>query len=516
MRHYQLLILSLFLLIVSTSNAQTKEPNLDSLNSYFAKSITDWKVPGMAIGIIKGDSLIFSKGYGYRNIKDKKPVTSQTIFPVASNTKAFTAAAIAILVDQGKLSWDTKVKSILPYFSLYDEYVTEHFTIEDLLSHRSGLKTFSGDLIWYGTTYSREQVVRKARLLSPVYDFRTKFGYSNIMYIAAGEIIAKVSGMTYDDFLKKHFFDELGMKNSYTSIDDLKDLENVCTPYNVINDETVAIELMNWDNIGGAGIINSNIEDMSKWIMLQLAKGTYNNKEIFSNIQSTKMLTPATNFTVSEGYNRMWPSTHFRSYGMGWSLMDYHGYKVVSHSGGYDGVITYSCFIPDANIGFVILTNSTSSLYNPISYKILDAFLSDENKDWSKLFLPYQLKGYTKEDIASKDNANNPSLKLKEYSGLYKSEIYGNAIIKKKGSKLHINLLRTNLWEGNAIKYDADTFVVEFAKVPSLPQGKIFFEIESEKVKSFKINIPNPDFHFDEFIFNKIDWVEIPEENTDN
>jgi len=512
MRLFQILLFIGFIALSINTNAQVKDTNLDSLDAYFAKSITDWKVPGMAIGIIKGDSLIFSKGYGFRNIEEEKPVTPQTIFPVASNTKAFTAASIAILVDQGKLSWDTKVKSILPYFSLYDQYVTEHFTIEDLLSHRSGLKTFSGDLIWYGTTYSREEVVRRARLLKPEYDFRTTFGYSNIMYIAAGEIIAKVSGMSYDDFLKKHFFDELGMKNSYTSIDDLKELENVCTPYNVINGETIKIELMNWDNIGGAGVINSNIEDMSKWIMLQLAKGTYNNKEIFTSKQSTKMLTPATNFTVSEGYNKMWPSTHFRSYGMGWSLMDYHGYKVVSHSGGYDGVITYTCFVPDANIGFVILTNSTSSLYNPISYKILDAFLSDENKDWSKLFLPYQLKGYYKEEIAEKENANDPSLKLKEYVGLYKSEIYGNASIKKKGGKLYVNLLRTNLWKGNAIKYDADTFIVEFTAVPSLPQGKIFFEVESGKVKSFKINIPNPDFHFDEFTFKKIDWVKLPEE----
>ena len=512
MKLLQILLFIGFAALSINTKAQVKDTNLDKLDAYFANSITDWKVPGMAIGIIKGDSLIFSKGYGFRNIKDQKPVTPQTIFPVASNTKAFTAASIAILVDEGKLTWDTKVKSILPYFRLYNDYVTEHFTITDLLSHRSGLKTFSGDLIWYGSKYSREEVVRKAALLQPEYEFRTKFGYSNIMYIAAGEIIAKMSGMTYDEFIKKHFFNELGMKNSYTSINDLKELDNVCTPYNVINDETIAIDLLNWDNIGGAGVINSNIEDMSKWIMLQLNKGTYNNKKIFTAGQSTKMLTPATNFAVSEGYNRMWPSTHFRSYGMGWSMMDYHGYKVVSHSGGYDGVITYTCFVPDANIGFVILTNSTSSLYNPISYKILDAFLSDENKDWSKLFLPYQLKGYKKEPIAAKENAAQPSLKLKEYTGIYKSEIYGNAMIKKKGKKLYVNLLRTELWEGNAITYDADTFIIEFKSVPSLPQGKIAFEIEDGKAKSFIINIPNPDFHFDEFVFKKMDWIDIPEE----
>ena len=512
MKFHNLLIISYFILYSILATAQVRDANIDNLNKYFAQSIEDWQVPGMAIGIIKGDSLIFSKGYGLRNIKKNKAVTPQTIFPVASNTKAFTAASIAILVDQGKLSWDTKVNSILPYFHLYNTYVTDHFTIEDLLSHRSGLKTFSGDLLWYGSSYSREQVVRHAALLQPEYEFRTTFGYSNIMYIAAGEIIAKISGISYEEFLKKHFFDKLGMTSSYTSIKDLEELDNVCTAYNVINNKTIAIDLLNWDNIGGAGIINSNIEDMSKWIMLQLNKGTYNSKEIFSRQQSIKMLTPATNFAVSEGYNKMWPSTHFRSYGMGWSLMDYHGYKVVSHSGGYDGVITYTCFVPDANIGFVILTNSTSSLYHAISYKILDAFLSDDNKDWSKLFLPYQLKDYKKEPIAAKENASKPSLKLKQYTGIYKSELYGNAMVKKKGKKLYVNLLRTKLWEGNAITYDADTFIIEFKAVPSLPQGKIAFKVKDGKAKSFKINIPNPDFHFDEFIFKKIDWIEIPED----
>ncbi len=515
MRLYKILVIAILVFTANTIKAQDINTKLDSLDKYFEQSIKDWKVPGLAVGIIKGDSLIFSKGYGYRNIKKEKEVNSQTIFPVASNTKAFTSAAIAILVDQGKISWDTKVSSILPYFHLYDKYVTDHFTIEDLLSHRSGLKTFSGDLLWYGTNYKRQEVIQKAHLLKPKYEFRTHFGYSNIMYITAGNLIAKVSGMTYDEFIKKHFFENLGMKNSYTSIEDLKNLKNVCTPYNYINDETIEIDLMNWDNIGGAGVINSNIDDMSKWIMLQLNKGTYNNKEVFSSKQSTKMLTPFTNFAVSEGYNKMFPSTHFRSYGLGWSLMDYHGFKVASHSGGYDGVITYTCFVPGANVGFVILTNSTSSLYNALSYKILDALLSNDNKDWSKLFLPYQLESYVKKDIPAKENPKAPSLDLKEYAGLYHSELYGNVLVKKKGKKLFVNMVRTNVFEGNAIAYDGDVFMLEFKQVPSLPQGTISFTIENNKAKSLIIDIPNPDFDFTEFTFEKIDWITIPEEKEE-
>lgn len=502
------------LLTIGQLNAQSWSSNVDSLDVYFAKSREQWKVPGLAVGIIKNDSLIFAKGYGYSNIAKKQAITPQTIFPIASNTKAFTAASIAILVDEGKLSWDTKVVDILPYFQMYDTYVTDNFTIADMLSHRSGLKTFSGDLLWYGTDYSREEVVKKLPYLKPAYYFRTTFGYSNIMYIAASEVIEKVSGITFEEFLKQHFFQPLGMKRTYTSIDDLKKVDNVCTPYNKINDDIIPIELLNWDNIGGAGILNSDIEDMSKWVMLQLNNGIWNGDTIFSPKQATEMRTPHTNFKVREGAKRYWPSTHFKAYGMGWSVEDYHGKLVVSHSGGYDGVITYTCLVPEENLGFVILTNSTNSLYNPLSYRILDSFLAQDTIDWASLFLPYQQRAETKTPIVIPEDAKDPSLKLKEYAGVYKSELYGNAAVTVKGRKMKVNLLHTLIWEGNIEKFNADTFTVEFKKVPALPQGYITFTIDksTNKVKSFIIDVPNPDFDFTEFTFEKIDWIEMPEE----
>ncbi len=511
--------INIFLLIVTILlsfqiKSQSWTTNIDSLDKYFARSRVQWDVPGLAVGIIKDDSLIFAKGYGYGNIAKKKEVNTQTIFPIASNTKAFTAAAIAILVDEGKLTWDTKVVDILPYFQLYDPYVTQHFTIADLLSHRSGLKTFSGDLLWYGSDYSREAVVRKLHMLKPKYEFRTKFGYSNIMYIAAGEIIAKVSGVTYEEFLQKHFFQPLGMKRTYTSVDDLKNVDNVCTPYNKVNDKIIPIEFLNWDNIGGAGILNSDIEDMSKWVKLQLNNGIWHNDTIVSPSQFNQMRSPHTNFMVSDLAKHYWPSTHFKSYGMGWSLEDYHGRLIVSHSGGYDGVITYTCLVPEEKLGFVILTNSTNSLYNALSYRILDNFLATDTIDWASLFLPYQQRVEKKTPIEIPENAIEPSFKLKEYAGLYKSELYGNALITVKAWKMKVNLLHTVLWEGNITKYNADTFIVEFTKVPSLPQGFITFTIDksTNTIQSFVIDVPNPDFDFTEFKFNKLDWVEIPED----
>ncbi len=507
--------LAFILLTFGQIYCQSWTKKLDSLNLYFSKSRTQWDVPGLAVGIIKDDSLIFAKGYGYSNIAKKEKVNSQTIFPIASNTKAFTAASIAILVDEGKLSWDTKVVDILPYFQLYNSYVTAHFTIADMLSHRSGLKTFSGDLLWYGTDYSRQAVIRKLPLLKDVYEFRTTFGYSNIMYIAAGEVVAKISGMSYEQFLRTHFFIPLNMNRTYTSIKDLKNIDNVCTPYNKVNDDIIPIHLLNWDNIGGAGIINSDIEDLSKWVRLQLADGIWYGDTIFSPQQANEMRSPHTNFKISAAYKQYWPSTHFRAYGMGWSVSDYHGRLIVSHSGGYDGVITYTCLVPEENLGFVILTNSTSSLYNPLAYKILDSFLAKDTVDWSSIFLPYQQRSEIKTPIIAPQNAQKPSLKLKEYAGIYKSKIYGNALITVKGHKMKVNLLHTNLWEGKIKKYNADTFIVEFPKVPSLPQGFITFTIDNtnNKVSSFVIDVPNPDFDFTEFTFQKMSWVEIPDED---
>ncbi len=505
LKKISILLTATFILLFFNSNSQDYNKITDSLDTYFSKSLAAWMVPGMAIGIIKDDSLIFAKGYGYRNIEQKKTVDANTIFPIASNTKAYTAAAMGILVDEGKINWDTKVKDILPYFKLYSDYVTEHFTITDLLSHHSGLVTFSGDLLWYGSDYSRQEVIKKLPLLKQEYEFRTTFGYSNIMYIAAGEVIAKVSGVSYEEFLQKHFFDKLEMNSTYTSITDLKNLDNVCTPYNKVNDKLIPIELLNWDNIGGAGCINSNVTDVSQWIKLQLHNGIWHGDTLISAAQIREMRSPHTNFKVSTGYQRYWPSTHFRAYGMGWSVSDYHGRQLVNHSGGYDGVITFTCLVPEENLGFVILTNSNSSIYNAMSYRILDAFLAKDTTDWSALFLPYQQRSEEHQPIAKRKNASAPSLPLKAYKGLYTSKLYGQAQIHIKGKQMKVQLLHTSLWNGNITTCNADTFVVEFKKVPSLPQGYIYFTLDDTKkaVKSFIIDVPNPDFDFTEFIFIK-------------
>ncbi len=504
--------LAIFLFLNLKVDAQPEiSKKLAGLDDYFGKALTDWEVPGMAIGIVKDDSLLFAKGYGVRHIGEKVSVDINTIFPIASNTKAFTSAAMAILVEEGKLSWDDKAIRYLPYFELYDPWVTANMTIRDLLCHRSGLETFSGDLVWYGSSYTREEVIKRAKYLEPTYEFRTHFGYQNIMFIAAGEIISKVSGKSWDDFIADRFFKPLQMNRSTTTISDFDELGNIAMPHTTNNDQVVSIPFMNWDNIGGAGAINCCVADMGEWLKLQLNQGKYNDKVIFSDESSQAMWSAHTVQNVSEGAKRLWPSLHFKAYGLGWSLFDYHGRKIVGHSGGYDGILSYTCLVPEENLGFVILTNRNSSLYYSLIYKILDTFLSDNTTDWSTKFLERtksfeeRKKQEKKEKEEARVRNTNSSLKLSEYTGTYHCSLYGDVEVKLENRKLVLYFIPTPGFIGILDHWHFDTFSIKLKNTPSLPEGSVQFILDTDgHANELRIDIPNPDFDFTELkLFRK-------------
>jgi len=375
---YTFIILSCSLNLAAQGSLKEKE-----LDAYFSEALVKWGVPGMAIAIIRNDSIVLMTGYGLRETGKPGKVDENTSFAVASNTKSFTASALAMLVDESKIKWDDKVVDYLPWFRLYDPYVSLNMTIRDLLSHHSGLETFSGDLIWYGSSYSRDEIIKRAANLKPHYGFRTTFGYSNIMYLTAGQIIASVSGLSWDEFISQRILQPLKMDHTNTSISKLDLKGNTAIPHNDVDENVIAIQYLNWDNIGPAGSINSTASDMIQWIKLQLNEGKLDDQILVSEKSLHELWSPQTIQRVSSSSERLWPSTHFKSYGMGWGLMDYHGKKIISHSGGYDGMISYTAFVPEANLGFVILTNKNSSLYYPLSYKILDTYLSSDTTDWS-------------------------------------------------------------------------------------------------------------------------------------
>ncbi|MDO8899632.1 MAG: serine hydrolase domain-containing protein, partial [Bacteroidales bacterium] len=402
-------------------SAQVHPAKLEFLDLYYQKAMENWNVPGMAIAIVSKDSVLYAKGFGVIDIYTKQAVDENTLFAVASNTKAFTAAALAMLVDQGKISWNDKVVKHLPFFALYDPYVTQNMTIRDLLTHRSGLKTFAGDLIWYGSTYTREDIIRKSRYLKPTFGFREQFGYSNLMYITAGEIVPAVTGISWDDYIKQNIMQPLGMERSTLHVSELAIKDNVAQPHTYVDGKLKAIPWMDWDNMGPAGSLISSASEMASWLQMNLNNGNFNGKSMISAARMFEMQSSNTINNVTQASLRRFPSTHFKSYGLGWSLMDYLGRKIVSHNGGYDGMISQTLFIPEENIGFVILTNALSNLYYPLMYQTLDVLLDNpEEKDWSVEILSLVKSG---EESQKKENERiqaerikntKPSLKLSD------------------------------------------------------------------------------------------------------
>lgn len=381
-------------LLWHTATRSFAQADLSKLDAYYQKALKDWNVPGMAIAIVKDDKVVFAKGYGVLDAKKGGKVDENTLFGIASNSKAYTAAALAILVDEGKLKWDDKVTKYLPYLQLYDPYVTQELTIKDLLSHRVGLETFSGDLLWYNTTYSRREILERAKFLKPTYGFRAGYGYSNVMFIAAGEVIEAISGKTWEQFIQERFFRPLGMTRSYTSVNQLKGVQNVATPHgNDPDRKPVPTYLTAWDSWNPAAGIFTSVKQDAEWLRLQLNRGTYQGKQIFSAASSHTMWTMHNPFPISPQAMEINPSVHFSGAGLGWMLNDFHGRKVVAHGGGHEGMNSRTVLVPEESLGIVILTNSMSSITGPLANYTIEQFLQiKDGRDWSQFSLDFMAK----------------------------------------------------------------------------------------------------------------------------
>jgi CubicO group peptidase (beta-lactamase class C family) len=486
--------------------------NLDKIEQYIENARKDWNIPGVAVAIVKDDSLVFSKGFGLSNVNTNEKVDGNTMFAIASNTKAYTAACLAMLVDEGKISWDDRVIDHLPWFELYDPYVTMNATIRDLLSHRMGLATFSGDLIWYGTTHSREEVVRRAKYLKPVTGFRSEWGYSNIMYLAAGLIVEKVSGQRWDDFVKERIFKPLGMTRAVTSISGLRGMKNVAMPHNDVKGTNLTIEYVDWDNIAPAGSIITSVNDHARWIKMQLNGGVAYGKPLFNADQQHEMWKPHSIEEFSSFAQKLWPGKHFELYGLGWSIFDYYGYKVVSHGGGYDGMISQTVLVPELKLGFVVLTNNNNSLPYALMYKLLDEYIKPaDRKDWSKVLLDFKKRREARqaEEAAKREKDRvktaKPSLPIEKYAGKYACDAYGSVTVSVKNGALRVDFDHTPIYKGKLSHWHFDTFEIVLEGVHSLSPGTCRFNLnERGEPESLRIEIINPDFDFTEFDFKKV------------
>ena len=489
-----------------------QDARLRELDQYAVKAMREWAVPGLALAIVKDDRVILAKGYGVRKLGESAPVDERTIFAIASNTKAFTAAALAILVDEGRIKWDDPVTKYLPGFQLYDPYVTRELTIRDLLSHRSGLQTFGGDLLWYETTYDRAEILRRVRFLKPASSFRSRYGYQNIMFLAAGQVVAAVTGQSWDDFVKERFLVPLGMTRTSTSIKAFQNTDNIAAPHNELDGRLRVVRYSNVDGMGPAAGINSSVADMARWLRLQLGRGAYEGRRFFSAARSREMWSPNTIVPISEQSERFNPTRHFYLYGLGWFLSDYHGRKVVSHTGGLDGMISQTGMMPEENLGVVILTNSETPLASLLMNKVFDTFLGVPARDWSTEMVAGYKQG--REGEAAEERrleavrvaGTKPSLALESYAGSYLSELYGEARITAENGKLVLRLVPAPNFVGDLEHWQYDTFRVKWRESVSypFPRGFVTFTLDARgQLDEMKIDVPNPDFDFKELEFHR-------------
>lgn len=440
-RRLSLIPILVALLALLPRAAAGQSAPLNGLDASIEKAMKDWGVPGVAVAVVKDDSVVHARGYGVRELGRPEPVDERTIFAIGSSSKAFTSAALAILVDEGRVAWDDPVTKHLPGFQLYDPYVTRELTVRDLLTHRSGLPR--ADRIWYATDFDREEVLRRVRFVRPSWSFRSTYGYQNIMFLAAGQIVEAVTGMTWDDFVAQRLFEPLGMRTSSTSIHVLRDLPNVATPHGRIDGTVRPIAWRNIDNIAPAGSINSSALEMAEWVRLQLGEGVHRGRRLISEEAVREMHTPQTIMRMSPEQRKLFPETNFTTYGLAWFVRDYRGRKLVGHGGAIDGMRAEVMMVPEERLGVVVLTNlGGTSFPDAIVYRILDHYLDGPNKDWSQLFLASfretqeRAAARRKEIEDARVTGTRPSLPLAGYAGTYADSAYGEIRITEEDGRL--------------------------------------------------------------------------------
>jgi CubicO group peptidase (beta-lactamase class C family) len=395
---------------------------LDGFDAFAKQELQDWKCDGFAIAVIKDGKVILSKGYGLRDVKKNLPVTEKTMFAIGSATKSFTVTSMGVLVDQGKLDWDKPVRDYLPDFKMWDPFATERMTPRDLVTHRSGLPRH--DLMWYSSPFSRQELFERLRYLEPNKDFRTAFQYQNLMFMTAGYLAGHVAGTTWEQLVKSVIFDRLGMTSSNFSVTESQKSEDFSLPYQVVNDVVVDMPFRNIDSIGPAGSINSNIEDMTKYVMMHLQKG----KGVVSATNEMQMMIPQMAIQAPSPDKELGDL----SYGMGFFVTSYRGHKFVHHGGNIDGFSALVAFLPQDNIGLVILTNqNASALPAVVAYNVWDRLLGMDQVDWTARIKQQRAltkaseqeakqKGYT-----TQRTGTHPSHDLPEYAGEYEHPGYG-------------------------------------------------------------------------------------------
>ncbi len=435
----RLLLCWLALLLWAAPTAAQTSP-LQGLDQYIQQAMAVWEVPGLAVAVVKDDRVVLAKGYGVHEMgaANPVPVTEHTLFGIGSTTKAMTAAALGMLVDEGRIRWDDPVAKHLPDFALYDPWVTEQATIRDLLAHRVGIGRMIGNRIQYMTREPRSELIYRMRYLPPERPFRSGHVYQNVMYMTAGEIIPAVTGVSWDDFVRNQIFHPLGMRSTNTSIHQFRPHDPVASPHNVADGELVVIPPRDCDNIGPAGSVNSSAAEMAQWMRLQLGGGVYEGRRLLSQEVMQEMHRAQITLPSS-------PEDGLAAYGMGWRLSQYHGRMISQHGGGIDGMTTALMLVPQEQIGVVVLSNMLPhSLASAVARRVVDAYLDLPPRDWSAEMLAQSRTSQARAHALRADMevaraaGSAPSLPLDLYVGAYEDDLYGRAEIRMVNGHLQL------------------------------------------------------------------------------
>ena len=494
-------------LLAGSTFSSWAQVDTNKVDDVIKASMARFDVPGMAVAIVENDKVIFAKGFGVTNLDTNKKVNKDTLFGIASNTKAFTTAALAKLVDEGKLSWDDRVIDHLPEFRLYDSYVTREMRIRDLLSHRSGLGLGQGDLmIWPSTDKSVDEILAGLQYLKPASSFRSKYAYNNLMFVTAGEVVARVSGMSWNDYIEKNILQPLHMDNSRAGFSRIpKSNKNWATGH-IPMDGTLHPFFVNYlEDFRGAGAIASSVSDMSQWLRTQLAGGKMpSGEQLFSEKQQAQMwhphITSMASKSAFESYHQQ-----FRGYGLGWSIEDYHGFKKLGHGGGILGMVSQVTLLPEKNLGIVILSNQQAfGALSAVTHEVLEDALELENKDWVEDLAKSHFEGKQQAYANAKPEAPadyQPQLPNINYTGTLHDDWYGDVIIEQLDGKLRIDFTHTKRLKGTLEHYTGNTFIVKWDEKLLEADAFIRFEMSSQnRVNSAKMRAVSTqvtDFSFD-------------------
>jgi CubicO group peptidase (beta-lactamase class C family) len=497
------------LLILFTLAPAPTPPSVDALA---ARTLKTFDVPGIGLAIVKDGRVVLAKGYGVRTLGDPAPVDEHTRFAIASNTKHFTATALGLLVEEGRIAWDAPVITYLPSFQMYDPYVTRELSVRDLLVHRSGLGLGAGDLLWWpGATYTRKELVRRLQFLKPATSFRSAYAYDNVLYVVAGEVIEAVSGQSWENFVTNRILKKVGMTDSTPRHTDIGRGPNAAAPHAPVNGTLQVLKAEESDVTNAAGGIQSSASDIARWMLVRLANGALpDGSRLYTDRTARELTAMVMPIPIGQRPPELAAvPINFNGYALGLNVQDYRGHKVLTHTGGLPGYVSKVTVVPDLQLGVAVLTNQESdAAFNALTWQIVDQYLPQPSPqpNWIDAYATFAARRQAedaaaeKRGAATRDAASKPSLPLEKYAGTYTDAWYGDMTIAREADKLVMRFGHTPMLVGDLEHWQYDTFIARWRDRGLRADAYVMFALDADgSIDQIKMRAVSPatDFSYD-------------------